>query len=124
MSRMHFGELLGLEHVETGNGRAVVEVAVSQELLNRYGTVHGGVLMTLMDVAGLWAGCESGAAPRASTVSLTCNFLASAAPQPGERLRAVAEVAKRGRSLYFSTVSVSSTDGHVLCMGQSVYRTP
>jgi len=121
---MHFGELLGLEHVEAGNGRAVVEVAVSQELLNRYGTVHGGVLMTLMDVAGLWAGCESGAAPRTSTVSLACNFMASAAPQPGERLRAVAEVAKRGRSLYFSTVSVSSADGNVLCMGQSVYRTP
>jgi uncharacterized protein (TIGR00369 family) len=121
---MHFGDVLGLEHVETGNGRAVVEVAVTSELFNRHGTVHGGVLMTIMDVAGLWAGCESGAAPRASTISLTCNFLASAALAPGERLRAVAEVVKRGRSLYFSTITVSSAAGHVLCVGQSVYRTP
>jgi len=119
----HFGELLRLEHLETPEGVAVIEVDIRQELCNRYGSVHGGVLTTLMDVAGLWAGAKPKSLPRASTVSLACSFMAPAMLAETPRLRARAEIVKRGRSMYFCSILVTSIrEGAVLAMGQGAFR--
>lgn len=123
MEASHFGELLGLEHRACPPGTAIVELPLSPALCNRFGTVHGGVVLALMDVAGLWAGATTeGAPPHAATVSLTCNFLRSARLAGEQRLHAVARVKKRGRSLIFAEIDIHlGADGPVLASGQGVY---
>ena len=46
-----FRELVGTELASTGEGRAVVEVHAEEHHLNPGGTVHGGVVYTLVDVS-------------------------------------------------------------------------
>jgi uncharacterized protein (TIGR00369 family) len=46
-----FRELVGTELASTGEGRAVVEVHADEHHLNPGGTVHGGVVYTLVDVS-------------------------------------------------------------------------
>lgn len=46
-----FRGLVGTELSSTGEGRAVVEVCAEERHLNPGGTVHGGVVYTLVDVS-------------------------------------------------------------------------
>ena len=47
-----FQRLIGFRIVEWQAGRAVVSLDIREEHLNRAGSVHGGVLATLIDAAG------------------------------------------------------------------------
>src|SRR5207302_10878513 len=49
--KIPFASHLGVRLVEQGGGRAVLEVELLPELLNSFGSAHGGVLMTLLDIA-------------------------------------------------------------------------
>ena len=51
-----FPALLGLEFLEWEEGRVVVGMQVDERHLNLGRRVHGGVLATLLDVAGACAG--------------------------------------------------------------------
>jgi uncharacterized protein (TIGR00369 family) len=46
-----FVDHLGFEVVEVGPGRCTLGATVRPELTNRWGVAHGGMLMTLLDVA-------------------------------------------------------------------------
>jgi uncharacterized protein (TIGR00369 family) len=46
-----FGSHIGVQLVEHGGGRALAEVTLLPELQNSFGSAHGGVIMTLLDVA-------------------------------------------------------------------------
>lgn len=116
----HFGELLGIEHLAAPDGVALLELALQPRLCNRFGTVHGGVLMSLMDTAGLWACASPGATPQATTVSLSCSFLAPATLAATPRLTARAEVVKRGRSMVFCSIVVTAA-GRPLAMAQGSF---
>jgi uncharacterized protein (TIGR00369 family) len=119
----HFGEVIGIEHKPAPEDMAVLEIPLGTRLCNRNGTIHGGVIMTLMDAAGLWAGAPAdGSPPRAATVSVTCNFLRGAQLKDVDTLRATAHVVKRGRALYFSSISVQAgADGPIIASGQGIY---
>lgn len=119
----NFGELLGFEHVASEPDHAVLNVRLRPALCNRFGSVHGGVIMALLDAAGLWAGKAAGTAlPEAVTASLNCNFLRAARLSDTEGLRAEARVIKRGRSMYFSHIEViAEPSGTVLASAQGVY---
>ena len=84
---------LQVEPGEEGTGRVVVEAG--DEHLNPHGTVHGGVLATMIDTAmGTAVASAGGDSP--VTVSLTVTYL-----EPGRpgRLEALARVRKRGKRL-------------------------
>jgi len=49
--KIPFASHLGVRLVEQGGGRAVLEVELLSELLNSFGSAHGGVIMTLLDIA-------------------------------------------------------------------------
>jgi uncharacterized protein (TIGR00369 family) len=92
---MGFREHVGLqvEPGEEGTGRVVLDAG--DDALNPHGTVHGGVLATMLDVAmGTAVATTGGESP--VTVSLTVTYL-----EPGRpgRLEATARVRKRGRRL-------------------------
>jgi uncharacterized protein (TIGR00369 family) len=92
---MGFREHVGLtaQPGEEGVGRVVLDA--DEQHLNPHGTVHGGVLATLLDVAmGTAVATAGGESP--VTVSLTVTYL-----EPGRpgRLEATARVRKRGKRL-------------------------
>ncbi|NIR29838.1 MAG: hotdog fold thioesterase [Gammaproteobacteria bacterium] len=49
--RDRFMQTLGAELVECGAGRAIVRMRVAQQHLNFHNTCHGGVILTLADIA-------------------------------------------------------------------------
>ena len=49
--KIPFATHLGIQLVENGNGRTVLMLEVRPELMNRFEVAHGGVVMTLLDVA-------------------------------------------------------------------------
>jgi uncharacterized protein (TIGR00369 family) len=117
----HFGELLGIEHLPAPDGVALLELPVQAQLCNRLGTVHGGVLMSLLDTAGLWACAAPGTTPNATTVSLTCSFLAPATLESTPHLTARADVVKRGRSMTFCSIVVTAAGGRPIAMAQGTF---
>ena len=88
---MGFREHVALQVDDEGT----VVLDAGEQHLNPHGTVHGGVLATLIDVAmGSAVAAEGGDLP--VTVSLTVTYLEPG--QPG-RLEARAQVRKRGKRL-------------------------
>ena len=92
-------DVLKPEHVE-------LVLPYRQENVTLGDTVHGGVIATLIDIAGA-AAAASGADPEqvkgGATGSLTIQYLA---PANGAGLRAVASVVRRGRRQVISDVEV------------------
>jgi uncharacterized protein (TIGR00369 family) len=82
---------LQIEPNEDGSSRVVVEAR--DEHLNPHGSVHGGVLATMIDVA-MGTAISSGGGQAPVTVSLTVTYL-----EPGRpgRLEATARLRKRGK---------------------------
>ncbi len=121
--RPHFGAVLGFEHIESEENTAVIVLNLRQEHCNLHGTVHGGVIMSLVDAAGLWSGApRDGSVPAASTASLNCNFLRAARFGPVTSLRAEGQITKRGRSMYFSSIRLyACPSGDLIASGQGVF---
>lgn len=119
----HFGAILGFVHEEGLPQRAVITLAVRSEHCNLRGMVHGGVLMSLIDAAGLWAGVDKGdRIPSVATAGLNCSFLLGAKLGVTTSLRAEAEVTRRGRTTHFASVSVYGLPGRtLLATGQGIY---
>ncbi len=114
--------LIGLRLVDWREGFARMEIAVEDHHLNVQGVVHGGILATLIDAAGGFAGGYSGDSgfglPRV-TLSLQVNYIASV----GEGvLSCTAQRRGGGRRSYSSTAEVTSAEGGLLATGQVVYR--
>jgi uncharacterized protein (TIGR00369 family) len=93
-----FGELIGPLYLRVTDGEPVLGVRVAPEHANRQGRAHGGLLMTLADVAVSRA-AASRVPPGSSiaTASLQIAFLEAVAE--GQWLEAVPRIDRIGRSL-------------------------
>ena len=94
---------LGITLVSAGAGRAVLEMMVRQDMLNGFGTCHGGVLYTFADAA-LSCACNS---RNERSVAHHCSMVYLRPGKLGERLSASAiERSRAGRvGLYDVTVT-------------------
>jgi acyl-coenzyme A thioesterase 13 len=93
-----FTELIGPVHIRTSDSAPVLGVRVTAEHVNRRGRAHGGLLMTLADIAVSRASVASlppGA--RIATADLNISFLESV--DEGQWLEAVPRVDRVGRAL-------------------------
>ena len=103
---MGFREHIALEIEPGEEGSGHVYVEAGEEHLNPHGTVHGGVLASMIDVAmGTAVATTGGESP--VTVSLTVTYL-----EPGRpgRLEARARVRKRGKRLIVVEAEVVQGD--------------
>lgn len=90
-----FNDLVGLVDGEVADGRATVSLVADDRHLNPAGTVHGGAIATLIDVAmGRAVASLADGDEVAVTIEMKVNFLE--AGRPG-RLVAEARVSRRGR---------------------------
>ena len=117
-----FPALVGLHFLEWVEGRAVLGLRVRQEHLNLGGVIHGGVLATLMDVAGACAGTycpHPDRVRKAVTLSMTTTFTG----QAGEGvIRAIGTRRAGGARIYNSTMEVFDQQGQLLAMGEGTFR--
>ncbi|EKF74941.1 hypothetical protein A11A3_05791 [Alcanivorax hongdengensis A-11-3] len=117
-----FPALVGLRFLHWQEGRVELAVTIRPELLNLGGVIHGGVLATLMDVAGACAGtwCPyPGRIRKAVTLSMTTTFTGQCSA--GE-IRAVGIRRAGGSRIYNSTMEVFDADNHLLAIGEGTFR--
>ncbi|MBS3928557.1 MAG: PaaI family thioesterase [Sphingomonadales bacterium] len=82
--------------------------------------VHGGILSSLVDLAGYYAVAVR-RSPPISTVDLHVDFLRAAIATD---LRVSASVENDTRALAWSKAQVFDAEGNVVAMGRGLYRTP
>ena len=97
---------LGIALVSAGEGRAVLEMTVREDMLNGFGTCHGGILYTFADTA-LSCACNS---RNQRSVAHHCSMIYLRPGNLSELLTAsAAERSRAGRvGLYDVTVTDSS----------------
>jgi uncharacterized protein (TIGR00369 family) len=109
--RIPFVEHLGMELWGFGDGKAELRVDLQESHLNSWEVAHGGVLMTLLDVAMAHAARASSShdpmtAPGVATVEMKTSFMR---PAEGE-LRALAKLLHKTTTMAFTEGTV--LDGH------------
>jgi uncharacterized protein (TIGR00369 family) len=89
---------IGAEITELAPGRVVIALPYAETLSQQHGFFHAGVLSTVVDSAGGYAGFSLMAeGDGVLTVEFKVNLMA---PADGDRLIAVGEVVKPGRTLF------------------------
>jgi uncharacterized protein (TIGR00369 family) len=109
LKRQGFMGLLGAELRAIEPGRVVLGVAYRDDLNQQNGFLHGGVVGTLCDnAAAAAAGTLVAAGSGILTIEYKVNFLG---PAVGERVEAVGEVVRLGRSVTVSRSDAFAIDG-------------
>jgi uncharacterized protein (TIGR00369 family) len=116
-----FSELVGTEVSSAKEGRAEVSLKAQEQHLNPSGTVHGGVISTLIDVSmaeALNTLTEEGEQP--FTIQITVNYM-----RPGKpgALTSTAEVRKGGERITIVEAEVvqEEDDEQVIALATGTY---
>lgn len=114
-----FREHVGLEVSPDGEGRATASLDAGDEHLNPGGTVHGGVVATLVDSAMGAAVRTTGEAERPATIALTITYL-----EPGRpgAITVTAQVRKRGKRITVVEAEVAQ-EGEMIAHGIGTFTT-
>jgi len=89
-----------------------VEKKISDEDLNTIGTVHGGIIATLIDTAGCFVFKEKINTFSINTINLNITFIKSI-NEVGEKITAVGKIIKSGGNIGISEVNLLK--GKVIC---------
>lgn len=114
-----FVDHLGIQLLSKENGHVTIRFDPRPEHFNSWKTVHGGVLMTLLDVAlGSSSRSLDTTCVGATTVELKANFLSGAVGTViGE-----GHAQRAGRSLIFSEGELKTPDGVLLAKGSGTFK--
>ena len=118
--RIPFIQHLRIQTDELGKGSAKLSVPITTELTNSLGTAHGGVIMSLLDVAL----CTAARTLHPDsigviTIDLSTSFIGGAS---GNRLIADARVLKDGRSMSFVEAEAKNEDGSLVAKAIATVR--
>jgi uncharacterized protein (TIGR00369 family) len=118
--RIPFIQLLKLATDELGHGTAKLSLPVEPQLTNSLGSVHGGVIMSLLDVALCTAARTLHPESQGViTINLSTSFIGAGS---GERLLAEARVLKDGRSMSFVEGEARNADGSLVAKAIGTVR--
>jgi uncharacterized protein (TIGR00369 family) len=111
---------LGLITDELGQGTARLSMAIPDHFKNSLGTVHGGVIMSLLDVAL----CTAARTLHPDsigvvTIDMSTSFIGGGS---GARLVAEARVLKDGRSMSFVEGEARNPDGSLVAKAIATVR--
>ena len=112
---------LGVEFVSAENGRAVVALDLAPRHLNSWSVAHGGVLMTLLDVAMAVAGRSlDPTAGGGVTLQMTTSFLQPA--NAGARLIVSAHAYHRSSTMAFCDGEVRDTEQRLIAKAMGTFK--
>ncbi|MAX54647.1 MAG: phenylacetic acid degradation-related protein [Alcanivoracaceae bacterium] len=113
---------VGFHFLEWQEGRAVLGLNIDARHLNLANVIHGGVLATLMDVAGACAGtwnADPHSIRKAVTLSMTTTFTGQASDG---LIRCIGTRRAGGSRIYNSTMEVFDEHDNLLAMGEATFR--
>ncbi len=120
MARDAFSQWLGIEVLEAAAGRSVLRLIIRDEMVNGFGTSHGGIVFSLADSALAFATNACGLL----SVAVDCTISYPVAVRPGDVLTATAVEQSTTKRLAFCDVSVrNQADVLVAHFRGTVYRT-
>ncbi|MEE8220502.1 MAG: PaaI family thioesterase, partial [Woeseiaceae bacterium] len=94
-------------------GFARLEMPVRPDHRNTVGFLHGGVIASLLDIAGAVAGSHGIADEFVSiTINLSCNYMA---PHRGDTVIAEGELVRTTTSLFFAQAKLLDPEHNLLC---------
>ncbi len=110
---------LGTELVRAADGEAELALTLQDWHLNSWGVAHGGVVMSLLDVAMARAGSSlTDQAPGNVTVEMKTSFFA---PARG-RLRAVGRVLHRSTTMAYCEAELFSEEGSLAAKAMGTFK--
>lgn len=113
-----FNDLLGVRVIRAHKDGVTVECRFRDELRNAWGTLHGGVTATLIDVAAGVATLHV-TGKKAATVELKLNYFL---PLTEGRVTARARILRGGSSLSVSAVEVRDAKKRLAAFGTVTYK--
>jgi uncharacterized protein (TIGR00369 family) len=114
-----FVERLGLELHACANGASEIRVDLTESHMNSWEVAHGGVVMTMLDVAmAMAARSQNLEGPGVATIEMKTSFMR---PAEGE-LRALGKLLQRTTTLAFCEASVVDADGHLCAHGTGTFK--
>lgn len=118
--RIPFVEELGLELWAFGDGQAELQLALSEQHLNSYLVAHGGVLMTLLDVAMAHAARSvfGDSGPGVVTIEMKTSFMRAAEG----RLRATGTLLHKTATMAFTEGSVFNPTGQLCAHATATFK--
>ena len=119
--RIPFAKDLGMELVSAQDGQSRLELEVQPRHLNGWGAVHGGVIMTVLDVA--MAIAARTVQPRGEgvvTIEMKTSFM-QAGPTQG-RLVAAGSCAHRSGTMAFCEAEVRSAADQLVARASGTFK--
>ena len=117
----HFHKSLGITLQDHGPGYGKIKLTRSEQTPTGIGgSVHGGVLATMVDIAmlvAIFAEMRPGEVP-AGTADLSITYLRQA---QGTEIYATAKVIKRGRQLATVEVEITDDEDRLCAKGRTLY---
>jgi uncharacterized protein (TIGR00369 family) len=104
------------------DGQAEMSWTPTPDMANPFGSVHGGIIATVIDEvtgAAVTSSIEAGSAP---TVSLNVEYL-HAIPIGGT-YTAVGEIVRMGRAMAIADARILNEEGKMLARGTCIFQIP
>lgn len=121
--RIPFAELLGLELVRFEHDEAELALELREEFCNSWSVAHGGVTMTLLDVAMAHAARSPGEDGSVDPAGVVTIEMKTSFMRPGEgRLVATARRLHRTASLAFCDATVLGGDGKLVAQATGTFK--
>ena len=114
-----FLKLLGVRLISAEMGKGEILLALKPEHTNTWDVAHGGVLLTLMDVAMAVAARSSDPGDRSVvTVEMKNNFMQAA----NGNLRVKADTVRRTATMAFCEAKLYNDQGEICCMATGTFQ--
>jgi uncharacterized protein (TIGR00369 family) len=118
--KIPFLQHLKIQTDALGEGSARLSLPIEREFTNSLGTAHGGVIMSLLDVAVCTAARTLHPdSVGVITIDMSVSFVGGAS---GKRLLAEARVLKDGRSMSFTEAEAKNEDGSLVAKAIATVR--
>jgi acyl-coenzyme A thioesterase 13 len=110
------------EFLESSEGKARMSWAPTPDMANPFGSVHGGIIATVIDESCGAALMPSIETPSAPTVSLNVEYLH---PVPiGGDYEVLSEIVRRGRAMAIVDSRIVNEEGTMLVRGTAFFQIP
>jgi len=121
--RIPFVELLGLEFLAWEAGRCEVALNLREELCNSWSVVHGGVTMTLLDVAMARAARSPNQPGHATSPGVVTIEMKTSFMRPGlGRIVGKGRLLQRTASMAFCEASVFDESGQLIAHATGTFK--
>ena len=117
-----FQHFVGIEVIQLGDGKSVLQLELKDHHFNLYGIPHGGVHATLLDIAMGTAASfpdSSGREVDSVTLNLSVDYIA---PPSSRILIAKGKVTKKGKSIAYCTAEIFDQDKTLIASGRSIFK--